>query len=80
MNKQVEIPAELPLVVRLLLQHGLLEKENLEEVQKVLGQQNQPVEEALVSAELASETVALPGLTTCVMLTGAAGLKLALPP
>ena len=47
---------EYPLLIRLLLERGLLEQKDLPEVQKALTQQNMSVEEALVIAELATDT------------------------
>lgn len=47
---------EQPLLVRLLLEQGVLQDKDLPEVQKALAQQNVTLEEALSTAELASET------------------------
>ena len=47
---------ESPLLVRLLLERGLLERKDLPEVQKALSQQNQSVEESLIGTELVTET------------------------
>ncbi|MCJ7543854.1 MAG: GspE/PulE family protein [Phycisphaerae bacterium] len=46
---------EYPLLVRLLLERGLLEEKDLPEVQKALAQPNVSVEEALVTSELTSD-------------------------
>ncbi len=47
---------EYPLLVRLLLERGVLEQKDLPDVQAALAEHNVPVEEALVNTELATDT------------------------
>ncbi len=52
---EVELSADLPLLVRLLVEQGLLEPKAYAEAQKKLGQQNLSIEESLVQAKLVND-------------------------